>query len=678
MAGCVTRWTETATVEDLEPGDLIGLELQRRTPRQWHLRVEPPLPGLAERCQQILPPIGDQPLTFRFHGGSYLRVTKSPSCAGLEAGPLYLEYVGDGVFRLRCDALGQEGEEQLPEPIRALSRPLRDPAGYEVALRAAELAGQGGFHKLLCLANVRELEYLEHQVRTVRTVLNRFRGRALLCDEVGLGKTIEAGLVIAELLLRRLARSVLVLTPPSLTSQWHGELRRKFSLDFTTHDEPRFRELGVEAWHRHDRIIASFHTAKREPHRGAILRRAWDILVVDEAHYLRNRNTVLWRFVSQIRKQYVLLLTATPVQNNLDELYNLVTLLEPGLLSTQRRFQSLFVDRRDRLTPRNVDRLHELLREVMVRNRRSTVGIRFTRRVAETFYVDPSPEEEAVYQDVSGFVHQKLRAADRRFNRNVLLTLQLALGSAPLSAARTLHKLADAAPASAGELRTLAERAERLGGGTKLQALLELLDRFPGKLVVFTHFRATLEAIEAAVREAGHEVALFHGGMSRKAKEEAIERFRTRARVLISTDAGSEGRNLQFAQGICNYDVPWNPMRIEQRIGRLSRIGQTQDVFVFNLVNKRTIEAAVLHLLEVKLHLFELVIGEIDMILGNVEEDREFQELVFELWQQSRDFSDFAARMQQLGDRLVEAKRAYLRQKQIDDRLFGDAFAPDP
>src|SRR5207253_6345475 len=133
------------------------------------------------------------------------------------------------------------------------------------------------------------------------------------------------------------------------------------------------RAAGVDAWKTFDRIIASMHTAKREPHRSAILQRRWDMIVVDEAHHLRNRTTLLWRFASELQKQYILLLTATPVQNNLEELFNLVTVLEPGLLRTARQFQRHFVDHRDHLAPRNLDELHRLLAEVMVRNRRSTV-----------------------------------------------------------------------------------------------------------------------------------------------------------------------------------------------------------------------------------------------------------------------------------------------------------------
>ncbi len=196
-------------------------------------------------------------------------------------------------------------------------------------------------------------------------------------------------------------------------------------------------------------------------------------------------------------------------------------------------------------------------------------------------------------------------------------------------------------------------------------------------MVIFTQFRATQDMIDRRLKQAGHDVAVFHGGLSRLEKEAAIERFRGRARILLCTEAGSEGRNLQFAHAVCNFDLPWNPMKIEQRIGRLSRIGQTHDVHVFNLVAADTVEAAVLHLLEAKLNMFELVIGEVDMILGNLEDEREFPDVVADLWAESADQDEFARRIEDLGDRLLEAKRAYFEQRAIDDKLFGNRFAPD-
>ena len=164
--------------------------------------------------------------------------------------------------------------------------------------------------------------------------------------------------------------------------------------------------------------------------------------------------------------------------------------------------------------------------------------------------------------------------------------------------------------------------------------------------------------------------------MPRLEKEAAIQAFQGEARILLSTESGSEGRNLQFCHALCNFDLPWNPMRIEQRIGRLSRIGQTHDVAIFNLVSAGTFEADLLHVLEAKINLFELVIGEIEMILGNLDEEREFEDIVVDLWVASEDESQFRARMDELGNRLIDARQAYLKQRDYDDRLFGERFVP--
>jgi len=626
----------------------------------------------------------------------HLRLPPALRAKAEEAAALWLEYQARGRFRLLLEPAPPAGPQATtteqgiplafdPADWSLVRRPAQESANlaeFDLALRAARLASHAGFDQLICLPLVRDMELLEHQVRTAKTVLRRCRGRALLCDEVGLGKTIEAGLVLDELHLRGLVRSILVLVPPSLVEQWQGEMRRKFALEFISHDAPAFRARGADAWTEHDRVIASMNTAKREPHRSAILGRRWDMVVIDEAHHLRNARTQLWRFASELQKQYILLLTATPVQNNLDELFNLVTLLEPGLLSTAKQFQRRFVDRKDRLTPRNVTELHPLLAEVMVRNRRSTVGLQFTRRWARTERLVLSPGERQLYDAVTTLVREHLRSASSKggFSRMALIALQMALGSSSHAAGATLHNMAENATYPAPERRMLAElsqQARAVASSTKGDRLLGLLNEFPNKMVIFTQFRATQEFLQRQLGEAGHDVALFHGGLTRLEKEAAIERFRGPARLLLATEAGSEGRNLQFAHAVCNFDLPWNPMRIEQRIGRLSRIGQTHDVYVFNLVARDTVEAAVLHLLEAKLSMFELVIGEIDMILGNLDEEREFQDVVADLWAESAGTDDFSQRMEELGDRLLHAKAAYLEQARNDDRLFGDHFTPE-
>ena len=381
------------------------------------------------------------------------------------------------------------------------------------------------------------------------------------------------------------------------------------------------------------------------------------------------------------------------MQNNLEELFNLVTLLEPGLLSTARQFQHHFVDKRDKLTPRNVDELHGAAGggdgPQPPEHGRAPVHA----AVGEDRKPALSAPEHSLYHDVTAFVRGHLRAARKgrrrrkrqgkdgaALNRMALLSLQMAMGSSSQAAAGTLGKIAEhpKLPASdRARLVDLADRAARAAESTKVDRLLGLLGEFHDKMVIFTQFRATQELIQRRLKEAGHDVAVFHGGLSRLEKEAAIERFRGPARLLLCTEAGSEGRNLQFAHAVCNFDLPWNPMKIEQRIGRLSRIGQTHDVHVFNLVAADTVEAAVLHLLEAKLNMFELVIGEVDMILGNLDDEREFQDVVADLWAESSDHDDFARRIDDLGDRLLEAKRAYFEQRALDDKLFGNRFAPD-
>ena len=689
--------TSPTTEPKFQIGDRIELNADANALRQGLLPLDPVLAGFLSQAEVIVE-TADEPSALKFNAAqSAFKSVKLLRPLAKQPGTILLECVSASPPRFRLhvepstpiqlasastDLIAFNADDAtLLDNRFALSR-WRD---FRLALQATRLAMVAGFDQLLCLPWLHDVELLEHQLRTARTVLRRLRGRALLCDEVGLGKTIEAGIILEELVVRGLVRRVLILTPPSLVEQWQGEMRRKFGLDFIVHDAPTFREQGAKAWTAYDRIIASYHTAKREPHREAILQQEWDLVIVDEVHHFRNRTTLLWQMASELRRTYVLLLTATPVQNDLEELFNLVTLLQPGLLSTARSFQRQFVDRRDKLMPRNVDELHRLLAEVMVRNRRSTVGLALTRRIAKTHIVTLSDPERALYDDVSRFVRQHLNVAGdskskHALSRMSLITLQKELGSASQAAAPTLERIAldDRLPQIEREiLAGFADTARGLTDNSKADRLLALLKDFPDKMVVFTQFRATQEWLQKRLRDAGQSVVAFHGGMLRLEKEAAIRLFQGDARILLSTDAGSEGRNLQFCNAVCNFDLPWNPMKIEQRVGRLSRIGQTRDVFVFNLVAADTLEAAVLYLLEAKIAMFELVIGEIDMILGNLDEEKEFEEVVTDLWAQSRDDSAFRSALDQLGDRLLSAKENYLRQRAQEEKLFGEKFAPE-
>ena len=419
--------------------------------------------------------------------------------------PAWIEYRGGNQWRLLQDRTGPnrfavseittEHGIRIVQEALDLSRFKEQQASlqtFELAQRAARLSTHAGFDQLISLPLVCDMEILEHQVRTAKTVLRRLRGCALLCDEVGLGKTIEAGLVLSELHLRGLARSILVLVPPSLIEQWQGEMRCQILARTYQPGCPRVSRTwpgglaGVRPGHR----VVAHRQVRAAPCRHPPAR-CWDLVVIDEAHHLRNRNTQTWRFASELQKQFILLLTATPVQNNLEELFNLVTLLEPGLLSTAKQFQKHFVDRRDKLTPKNVNELHGLLSEVMIRNRRSTVGLQFTRRWASTQRVVMTAAEMNLYQQTAKFIRERMRQTQRGGvqTRMALLSLQMALGSSSRAAAGTLEKMAQHASWDDDSRKLLADLAERAKGireNAKVDRLLKLLTEFTEKMVIFT------------------------------------------------------------------------------------------------------------------------------------------------------------------------------------------------
>ena len=549
---------------------------------------------------------------------------------------------------------------------------------YDLNASAQAISASPGFEQLVSLAAVREVVPYEHQTRAVKTALRRMRGRALLCDEVGLGKTIEAGLIMMELIMRKLVRRVLILTPPSLVAQWQEEMRRKFSQDFVAHDDRAFRSKKADAWGAFDRIIASIHTAKSQANRAALERVEFDLIIVDEAHHLRNRNTVVWRFVNELKKRYILMLTATPVQNDLEELFNLITVLQPGQLSTAKGFRSRYVTRGDRLKPQNVHELRRLLSDVMIRNRRADSEIRFTRRYARTVRVELTSEESQLYADITGFVRRQLQAGSG-LTRLALQTLQQEVGSSTYALSHTLRRMAERSSAEEerSSFAAFAARASAIDENAKARLLLDLVQSYGDKLIVFTRFLETQRYLRDHLGEHGVAVELFHGGLNRLEKEANVARFRESSQVLLSTESGGEGRNLQFCNAIVNYDLPWNPMQIEQRVGRISRVGQTRDVYIFNLSADRTIESYVLDVLDAKINMFEMVIGEVDMILGNLEDKNDFEAIILDILAESETDADLQRRIDELGSKLMDAKQAHLRQQRYDDELFADQFKPE-
>jgi SNF2 family DNA or RNA helicase len=560
---------------------------------------------------------------------------------------------------------------------------ISPPADFFLHRRALGLLLAPGFDTLLSPGAARDIRMLDYQLATVRHVLNNLRGRALLCDEVGLGKTIEAGLIMMEYILRGLARHVLVLTPPSLVEQWRLELQTKFNLDFITYDSPQFRATA-SPWATFPYIIASLDTAKREPHQAKALEPVYDLVIVDEAHHLKQQKTLAYQLVSRLKKKYILLLTATPVENDLEELFNLITLLQPGQLETSASFKRKYLTRGNPLQPKNAEELKKLVREVMVRNRRSDTGAITARRRAEVIEIALSPDEAAFYQRLTTFVRGYYTAESAGHSSGgvtqfVLKTLQREVGSSIEAVLPTLEKIAaeEAHPHSLRQVcGVLAGQARGVRSRAKAVALVRLLKTIPDKVVVFTCFRATLRFLAELLQGEGFRVAQLHGGMRRAEKEEQVQAFAGDARILVSTETGSEGRNLQFCNAIVNYDLPWNPMRIEQRIGRLHRIGQTRDVSIYNLSAARTVEAHILELLDAKINMFQLVVGELDMILGNLREKRDFEDIIMDIWAGALDDTNLQSRLSDLGDRLLTAKEQYLAVKALDEKLLG-ALLPD-
>lgn len=569
----------------------------------------------------------------------------------------------------------QPGAETLLTAIT--KKQFASPQAYHLQLMAERMLLIGGFDELICLENLPFTPF-PYQIKAAQTALRRFRGRGMLCDEVGLGKTIEAGLVIKEYLLRGMAERVLILTPPGLVQQWREELGQKFGLrDFVTNADENFRLAGDGAWGQFPRVIASLAAARLAGNRDIITQLNYDLIIVDEAHHLKNRNSVTWKFVNALQKRFILFLTATPVENQLEELYNLITILKPGQLKTPQEFRHQFVVRGDPHSPKNRGLLRELLADVMIRHSRGQVSVKLPPRRAHTIRLSLSPAEETLYQNVSAFVRRNL-VLGTGATKLTLETVQREIGSSPMAVIGTLQKMAQqpAWKEQKKELTKLVKDAAAIQQWAKFDALLKIIQSAGSdRLLIFTHFQATLEALGERLAAANIPFIPYHGGLTTAQKDEAIRRFEQEGQILLSTEAAGEGRNLQFCHLMVNFDLPWNPQRIEQRVGRIHRVGQSKRVDIFNLSVQGTIEDHLLTILDRKLNMFELVIGEMEMILGYLTQEQDFEAMLLEVWLQSEDEAGLAAKMEELGDRLLDARDKMQKVQSFDESLFGEDFA---
>jgi len=565
------------------------------------------------------------------------------------------------------------------DPLRG--HPIEDPFAVESALTKGEYAATDihllnlHAHRLRAMRHEgitslaqlrRKIKILPHQIKAAIKVLNQLQGRAILADEVGLGKTIEAGIVMKELISRGKARTVLILTPASLASQWQQELWDKFGERFIKHDDPEFRGFG-----EHDKIVSSIDTAKSPQHYPDIIAREWDLVVIDEAHYLKNKKTQRYSLADDITARHALMLTATPIQNNLIELYNLINLIKPGLLGTMQNFEEEYIGDAQGRVLLHAQRLQRLLEQVLIRNRRAeATGIKFPDRKVETHRVQASKGEYELHQAVSRFI----RTFKNQFESHLaLMILEREVASSAPALAKTLGnmmpKVDDQDTLDAME--ELRHKAESIKRNAKVNLVVDVATGSKEKMIVFTQFRETQELLARRLQQEGVKNIKYHGQLSAGRRKKALEEFREDAQVLVCTDSGSEGLNLQFAHVIINYDLPWNPMRVEQRIGRVHRIGQERDsVVILNLAVADTIEDYVLKVLYEKIRLFEVAIGEMDLILSDINESGGLEKRILDVILGTKDDEEVKEGLQRVEREVKRSKEQAEEIKELDASVF--------
>lgn len=470
-----------------------------------------------------------------------------------------------------------------------------------------------GFDKLISL-DLSNVDRYEHQIKAVIKAL-RGMGRVILADDPGLGKTIEAGLITKELVVRSIVKSVLIIAPAALLSHWEEEMRTKFGLDFVIVRDP-------EDWGKGDMLIASMELIRGKRHVPVLLSRRYDLLIVDEAHKIKNIKSRTFKIVDLIRKRFFLLITAMPIQNHLLDLYSLVNLIRPGFLGTPRIFRDRFLNPRNPLLPKDLGGLRTAISDILIRTKREDAGIQLPPRKVAIYRLEMGEEEKALYNGILGLLEiQGLKS--------MVPTLQREFCSSPRALSSTLMRMRKGKEWGE-ELERLADMAFGIEKGSKLIALSEIVDGYKDKIVIFTEYRGTVLWIKGFLEGMGYGASVIHGGMGHEAKMEALEDFKADKRFLICTSSGAEGIELHFCNAMVNFDIPWNPLRIEQRIGRMHRLGQRREVFIFNLVLSGTIEEEVMDLFLKKLRMFELVVGELDMVMEGMRGRMELEKAVEE------------------------------------------------
>ena len=519
---------------------------------------------------------------------------------------------------------------------------------YKLAIEVAQNLVISDFEGLQAPKHLPTLTPLPHQLEAARQVVEEMNGKAILADEVGLGKTIEAGLILKEYMIRGLVKKVLILVPASLVTQWSFELNTKFHI-------PAVIQRKSYVWDSCDVVVSSIDTAKRQPHCDMILKQSYDFVIIDEAHKLKNNKTKNYEFVQKLKKKFCLLLTATPIQNKVDEIFHLVSLLKPGHLGNAKLFSQKYKGKGSQL--HNDEHLKQLVNTVMIRNRRANTKIEWTKRQVETIIIDFSKTEQALYDAVSQFKAHPAQLSNHSFST---LTLQREACSSREAVYYTLKKMKEKyenpSPSYSAMLDDLFQKINETTQNSKAEKTLELIQKINDKVIIFTEYRATQMYLQWYLQQNGISSVPFRGGFKRGKKDWMRELFQKHTQVFIATEAGGEGINLQFCNHLINFDLPWNPMRLEQRIGRIHRLGQEKDVMIYNLATRNTVEEHILKLLYEKIHLFEKVVGELDDILTKLD-IKNIEEYLIDVVEESNTEGEMKIKMDNLSSLILFAQQ---------------------
>lgn len=573
--------------------------------------------------------------------------------------------------------------------------------------------------------HVSQVDPLPHQIDAVyHHMLRQARLRFLLADDPGAGKTIMAGLLLKELKYRGLVERALIVVPGHLIDQWLREMRERFGEAFRVVDRAALKGSWREnLWRSYPQLITSVDFAKQDDVLASLDEVDWDLVIVDEAHKLsawrygdKTKKTQRYRLGEVLSKtsRYLLFLTATPHRGDPENFRLLLELLEPGMYATvdilseaSRRGENILFLRRLKEDLKTFD------------------GVPlFPPRHVHTVTYRLSPKERELYGALTRYVREQYNLALSQEKRNVafaLLILQRRLASSVRAARRSLERrrkrlaellklgrwvaekgyldeeaLEDApelerwkqeeelierltAAATRNELEAeiaqldaviqLARQVERSDEETKLAQLRQLLEGLAlagssEKLLVFTESRDTMEYLAERLKSWGYSVVTLHGGMNLDERIRAEHEFRDRAKVMVSTEAGGEGINLQFCSLMINYDIPWNPNRLEQRMGRIHRYGQRKEVYIYNLVAEDTVEGEVLRRLFQKLEAIRQAMGSdrVYDVIQDVIPGRNLADLIVEAITGRRTLDEIAAEIERIPDEeaLRRAKEAAL------------------